>query len=314
MVIISDLSIQADKLVEQGIAESTKSTYTAPQKQFYKFCMETGLNPLPASTNTVLLFLTHLHNKGLSYNTCHVYLSAVKSMHILHDVVPPNLSNARIRLALKAIKKKCPEPQCKKPITFNILQKIWSLLKGAKNEKCIKAILALSFFGGLRGSEYLSTIHKKGPKLKNVWFTKNKSLTMHYSVTRSKTKTHGFVVPYKCSGHEVCAVCAMEAYLAEKQQLTPLSENSNLFEIQGKQVTKAMFNSILKKILHSMGANTQGYSLHSIRYGAATTAAQNKFADWEIKLIGGWSTNTYRTYINTKHTSHRARFSRRLTQ
>ena len=235
-------------------------------------------------------------------------------MHTMHDVVPPNLSNARIRLALKAIKKKGPEPQCRKPITFKILTKIWSLLNKAQNEKCIKAMLALSFFGGLRGSEYLATVHKQCPKVSQIWFTKNKSTTMHYKVTRSKTKTHGFVMPYKCSGHEICAVCDMEAYLIERVTTTNVTENSPLFEINGKSVTKSMLNGTIKQLLKKMGANTQGYSLHSIRYGTTTTAALNNFADWEIQLIGGWSTNTYRTYINTKTTIHRARFAKRLTQ
>ena len=65
----------------------------------------------------------------------------------MNDVVPPNFQSERIRLALKAIRKSSPEPKHKKPITFNLLKQMWSLLKNANNEYCIKAILALAFFG-----------------------------------------------------------------------------------------------------------------------------------------------------------------------
>ena len=137
---------------------------------------------------------------------------------------------------------------------------------------------------------------------------------MFYQVNQSKTKTHGFQMPYMCSGSEICAVCDMERYLKYRNNLEQLALDSPLFIINGKVATKNGMNAIIKNLLKAMGAETAGYSLHSIRYGATTTAAQNKFQDWEIKLIGGWSTNTYNRYINTTNTKHRARFAKRLVQ
>ena len=137
---------------------------------------------------------------------------------------------------------------------------------------------------------------------------------MIYQVNKSKTKDHGFEIPYMCSGNEICAVCNMEQYLIWRCKNERLEQQSSLFLINGKEASKAVINNVIKKLLKAMGADTEGFSLHSIRYGATTTAAQKHFHDWELKLVGGWSSNTYKRYINTKHTNHRARFSRRLVQ
>ena len=256
-----------------------------------------------------------MNNRGLSHSTCQVYLSAIKSLHVMNDVVPPNLKSERIRLALKAIRNKGPEPKHKKPITFNLLKQIWSLLKKSKNEYCIKAILSLAFFGGMRGAEYLSSATQPGPKIQQIWFQKTSSGTkMIYQVTKSKTKQNGFQIPFLCSGNEICAVCAMEQYLIWRSTSEQLIQEDSLFTIDGRTVSKNYMNCVIKKLIKSMGTDTQGYSLHSIRYGATTTAAQNHFHDWELRLVGGWSSNTYNRYINTQNTNHRARFSRRLVQ
>ena len=270
---------------------------------------------MPATDNNVLLFLTYLNNRNLSYNTCKVYMSAVKSIHLLNDMVPPNLKNERFRLALRAIKHKSPEPKAKNPITFNMLKLFWPLLYKAKNELCIKAMLTLAFFGGLRGSEFLHTIHSTGPTVNDLTFQHTtKGTVMNYRVVKSKTKPHGFTMPYMCSRHEICAICIMEKYLQNRLLANNLAPQSPLFMLEGKQVTKQVMSAIIKKLVLKLGMDTQGYSIHSIRYGPTTTAAQNKFADWELKLVGGWSTNTYNTYINTRQSHHRARFSKRLTQ
>ena len=315
VILVSELTIQADQLVKNGITNSTKATYSAPQRQFFQFCLKIVIQALPANDQTILLFLTHLHNKKLSYNTCKVYMSAIKSLHLLNNLVPPNFQNPRFRLALRAIKNKSPEPTKKNPITFNVMKMIWPLLYKANNELCIKAMLTLAFFGGLRGSEFLTTIHSTGPTVNCISFqSSTKGTVMKFQVVKSKTKPHGFSMPYMCSGHKICALCDMEHYLEHRNKMGTLSPNSPLFEMEGKQVTKQVMSAILKKLIQKLGLSTEGYSLHSIRYGATTTAAKNKFADWELKLIGGWSTNTYRTYINTRQSKHRARFSKRLTQ
>ena len=188
-------------------------------------------------------------------------------------------------------------------------------IEQSKKRVLYKSILTLACFGGLRGAEYLATNFAAGPLVNQITFQSTKKGTiMYYKVLCSKTKKHGFKMPYMCSGNPICAICCMEAHLLNRLNTGERIENSPLFKIDGKQVTKQAMNAIIKTLLKSIGANPEMFSLHSIRHGATTTAAQKRFADWELKLVGGWSTNTYWTYINSTNSQHRARFSKRLAQ
>ena len=187
---------------------------------------------MPASDNTLLLFLTHLHSKKLAFKSCMVYLSAVKSLHVLNNMAPPNLSNLRLKLALRAIQRQSPEPISKLPITFNVIQAIWKLLTMSQNEWLLKWVLALAFFGGLRGAEYLSSATSTGPKVKQITFTKvDGSITMNYQVPKSKTKNHGFTIPFKCSCNKICPLCSMQKYLLIRYQNHDLAHDDHLFKL-----------------------------------------------------------------------------------
>ena len=61
------------------------------------------LTPVPADSNTVLLYVTYLHNARLSSSTVSVYLSAIRSLHVLAGLPEPDIRTPQVKLALKAI-------------------------------------------------------------------------------------------------------------------------------------------------------------------------------------------------------------------
>ena len=74
-----------------------------------------------------------------------------------------------------------------------------------------------------------------------------------------------------------------------------------------------MVNEKIKQLVANLGMDPRNYSTHSIRSGAASTAAKLGFQDWEIMRLGGWKSATYRSYIRHLDT-HVAGFSARLTK
>lgn len=308
---VSELQTQASALMFSGIQESTRATYTAPQKLYLQFCNSYGLQPLPAVDDTLILFATYMFNKGLSYNTCKVYISAVVSLHTFSNVTPPNLKNPRFRLIMRSISLKSQGHNQKSPITFVVLQSIWQTLGNMKQANCLKAAISLGFFGGLRGSEYLKTPFNEGPKMTQLTFISDSCLK--FTVTKSKTKPHGFTLPFHCSKHQICAVCCMKTYLLELGSQKQVSHDDYLFQYDNTQLSKFRFNSLLKQVMQAVGQDPNRFSTHSLRSGVTTTAAHNKFRDWELKQIGGWGTNTYTTYIRS-NTRNSSRFAQRLTQ
>lgn len=277
---------------------------------FQKFCTHLGISALPASDNTLLLFITHLHQRNLSLGTVKVYMSAIITLHNMLGLVPPNSKNPKIRLALRAIKNSSPAPGQKSPITFNLLLSIWQVIDRLPDNYCIKAALSLGFFGGLRGAEYLLTQFSSGPKLSQISFSKCTKF-MYYKVKKSKTKPHGFTISLACSHHTICAVCCMTQYLQLRHCSSVPKDTDPLLVWKGSELSKQTLNVVIKDLVASIGLVPTNYSIHSLRSGVATTAALNNFKEWEIKKLGGWASNTYLTYIrhSTRHTTH---FARRL--
>ena len=76
-VTITQLSAAARAYFNLGISSATKKAYTAGLQKYNTFCKEFHLQPIPAQEDTLQLFVTHLTQQRLSYETIKVYLAAV---------------------------------------------------------------------------------------------------------------------------------------------------------------------------------------------------------------------------------------------
>ena len=74
---------------------------------------------------------------------------------------------------------------------------------------------------------------------------------------------------------------------------TPLSIAS------GKNLTRDLFVKHLREAIQAAGIDPTGFSGHSFRSGAATTAANLGVSDAHIKMMGRWKSNAYQRYIKT---------------
>ena len=59
-----------------------------------------------------------------------------------------------------------------------------------------------------------------------------------------------------------------------------------------------------------LGYDPSLYSGHSYRAGAATTAGNLGFEEWEIKMLGRWNSSAYHIYLRNPKVV--ATFSKRL--
>ena len=123
-IVVSQLSQQAAILVSQGLRPSTRQTYSSAEKQYCRFYQNYGLCPIPATEETLLLFVTYLANfRGLKHGSIRVYLSATRSLHVHNGAAYPSPLH-RLDLALKALANNGSPPSRKLPITYNVLEKM----------------------------------------------------------------------------------------------------------------------------------------------------------------------------------------------
>ena len=79
----------------------------------------------------------------------------------------------------------------------------------------------------------------------------------------------------------------------------------------GSPLTRERLVAAVKRALERAGVSGAGYSGHSFRIGAATTAAQFGLEDSMVKMLGRLESSAYQRYIRTQRVTL-ATFSARL--
>ena len=176
------------------------------------------MQALPASEQVILCYIAFL-TPNVAGTSLQVYLSALKSLHILNGLRPDALSSPRVKLAVKGIYDNGLPPSQKFPITFHIMNHMFALLLPNFDSQVVWVGMTLAFFGCLRAGEI--TIPSKGPidpisivRMCDIAFSHPPSSPYATLVIRrTKTAPHGCQVVIGCSGHVVCAYCSLLAYL-----------------------------------------------------------------------------------------------------
>ena len=81
----------------------------------------------------------------------------------------------------------------------------------------------------------------------------------------------------------------------------------------GSPLTRARLDAAIKRALGRAGADATGISTHSLRIGAATTAARRGVQDSEIRDMGRWRSSAFLRYVR-KEAPDRAKLSRVLAR
>ena len=318
----ADLRLHARQLVKAGVRSSTARTYNSAQKRYLNFCSKFDLLPLPADEDQLLLYVAFLHQEGLKAATVRVYLAAVRSLHIEEGHGNPLDNNQRLIRALRALDITGDKPNQKLPITLDILQLLYHQVPRTYDGCVLWAAMTVGFFGCLRASEFCSSSPAFNPEtdlcVGDVKFITTEDVPhMCMTVKHSKTdvRNKGFTVVLGCSSSSVCAYCSVQAMFRMKQhQGQHVTPQHPLFQLSsGLVLTKAVFVAHTRQYLSNMGLDAKAYSGHSFRAGSATSAAIAGLADWEIQVLGRWTSTAYQRYIRTPKATL-VTFAQRLVQ
>ena len=143
----------------KGIAESTARSYSAAQKLFLDFCSRLKLCPLPASEDTLILFVSEVA-QSLSHSTIRCYLSGIRHLHVLNGLDNPLENRLRLGLVLKGIQRvKLKSSRARLPITPNILCMIKRSLDANPefDNTMLWAACCTAFFGFMRCAKFTTS-------------------------------------------------------------------------------------------------------------------------------------------------------------
>ena len=121
-------------------------------------------------------------------------------------------------------------------------------------------------------------------------------ITVHLKSSKTDPFGQGVNMIIGSSHTQVCGACAA-CDLIQAHWANQASPTAPFFQLYGQPLSRTIMVGHIKGLLTRLGLHPSLYSGHSLCIGGATTAAVAGLRDWEIKSLGCWKSNTYRTYI-----------------
>ena len=266
----------------------------------------------PLTEESLIHFATHcFKNLHLKCSTIKMYICGIRYKYLESGTnsVFSNASDKLYRLdaLYRGIKKnESHSTKPRLPITFGLLRDICHLLRQMYftpyTDILLEATCVMAYFGFLRCGEF-TILHSFDPEcnvcMEDVHFH-NDRVTLHLKASKTDPFREGVDIHLFSSGASVCPVISLERYVEFRNKTFERNNDKEPFFVMenGKALTRHYFIYSLKRILTSLGYNSDLHNGHSFRIGASTTAG-SKIEDHLIQTLGRWSSLCYTRYIRT---------------
>ncbi len=290
---IGELQSKAIEYARASLSGSTMKAYSSDWLDFEFWCKRTGRQSLPATSDTVALYLTkmsdHLKSSSLKRR-----VTAISKIHELKKFESPT-KDAQVKSVVRGIlRAKSERQKHAEPTLIEHIQKMVSnqpdSLKGIRD----RALILIGFAGGFRRSEIVSL------KLEDIEVgDQGIIINLRKSKTDQTGRGRKIAIAFGANA-ETCPVKSLESWLkASGITEGPLFRPINKWgQISSEQMTDQSVRLILKDSLTRAGISEKGFSGHSLRAGFATVAAINGASEREIqKTTGHVSLEVLRRYI-----------------
>jgi integrase len=262
---------QARDYAEASHSENTRRAYTVGWNDFAVYCAGHGVPSLPASPQTVALYVTTLAERA-KLATIRQYLAGITDKHRENGLESPAAHEIVHRIVRGIARTNGASQTRKSAVTLDYLRAMLLEVRGDDlKAKRDRALLLLGFAAALRRSELAALC------VEDLRFEKRGLVvTICRSKTDQEAKGAEIAVPYVVNG-SLCAVRAVKAWLdASRIAAGPLFRSFSLHRamlttpIDGRDVA-----NLVKKLTRK--ARIDGdFSGHSLRAGFATSAAAAK--------------------------------------
>lgn len=294
---------RARRYFRSARAPATVAAYATDLADFTTWCeVEAGgLSTLPASSETVALYISDLAGRGMKASTITRRLTAISVYHKSQGLPSPT-DDERVKSILKGIRREHGSYQegAAPLLTPTIKRMILATRESAETEAQKKAavrdaaLLLIGYAGAFRRSEISSL------RTEDVEFVED---GVRVLLRRSKTdqEGRGKVRGIPHGGHpETCPVRNLRRWMEllgeeEGPLFRPVDRHGN---IKGSALSGRSVCEIVKKRAQGAGLNRDRYSGHSLRAGLATAASAAGVSQKSIMDQGDWrSVQTVMRYV-----------------
>jgi len=295
---LGDLRRRLEEYLAGAKRPATRRGYLADLQDFEDWCAAAEVEALPASPETVALYVTDRARAGLRPSSLQRRLAAISVAHQMAKLETPTRSSL-VRTAMQGIRRHHgTAPRQAQAIRLDTLRR---LLVGLPEESAAatrdRAVLLLGFAGGFRRSELAAL---------QVADLEETEAGLRVRVRASKTdpEAAGAEVGIPRGRHpETCPVRAVlrwvhVAGLTAGPLFCRVDRWDRVHASTG--LTPEAIALILKRALERAGLPVREFAGHSLRAGFATEAAAQGASERAIMRHGRWrSVTTVRRYIRS---------------
>ena len=242
------------------------------------------------------LYLQHLGETVQSKSAVEEAVNAVSWVHQISGL-PAVTASPFVRATLSGLQRKLAKPKVKKePVTVEMLRVLVDSLGQSPSLSDIRLVASalLSFAAFLRYDEVAKL------RCCDIRFSGD-SMAVHLQSSKTDQYRQGDKVIVARTGSLTCPVAMMERYYS----MATLSQSSSLSVFRGITKTKqgerlrasgslsyTRMRELFLAKLKQLGFDATKFSLHSLRSGGATAAANAGVADRLFKRHGRWRSET----------------------
>lgn len=265
-------------------APLTVRGYAADWRLFNRWCERTGRTPLPASEDTVGMYVAWLvEYEGKKTTTAARHVAAIRHQHRIEGFEPPITEDAN-RTIRAARRKRQERPEGKRALGVSDLLRAAagcdiSTNRGTRN----RALLIIGFASSLRGSELAAL------KLSDVAFEpQGVALLLRHSKTDQLGRGR-IIGLWQGSRQETDPVAVLHAWIDKRGPWDgPLFPFVNRHDAVGRTpISGEAVNKVVKRSVARIGIDPAAYGSHSLRAGAVTASADLGRSDQEIMALSG---------------------------
>lgn len=290
---VEELLDELARFEKKALPENTRRAYASDWKDFRSWCAHRSRISLPATPETVALYLT-ARSRSHKVSSLSRRLTVIGKVHRAWGKESP-ITDERVRRAWRGIlHDKGEAPERKTPtLTADIRKMVATLdndLAGVRD----RALLLCGFAGAMRRSE-LVALNFSDLELTDDGFI------VH--VRRSKTDQTGkgrkIGIPYGQHAG-TCPVRALLAWLKDSgiDRGAIFRKVNRHGQLEGVRLSDRSVAEVVKRVCKAAGLKPSKFSGHSLRAGLATSAAMAGVEERSIQeQTGHKSLKVLRTYI-----------------
>lgn len=278
---LAALRVERAAVMVRRRAASTRKAYGCDWRDFSRWCEAAGRPPLPASFDTLSLYLVGLAGAGRLPSTITRRVAAIASEHLAAGFASPATADVREVLAGIGRQLGTAPRRAKAALSIEDLRRMLASCDDGPRGARDRAVLLVGFASSLRGSE-LAALDLADVEIRR------EGLVLRIARSKGDQAGAGRLLGVHRGGRRsTCPVRALDAWIVERGDwagplFVPLSLQGDAILHHEKRLSGAGVCGVVQSAAKRAGLDPSRYGGHSLRAGCATAAARAGASDVAI--------------------------------